>query len=72
MSCGQLLFILDYIFLILSALCSRDNFLKEFTLWAKLRHPNIVQFLGVLKQPEGRLVFLTEYLRNVSPAQYSW
>ncbi|XP_042055000.1 integrin-linked protein kinase 1-like isoform X1 [Salvia splendens] len=44
----------------------KDNFLKEFTLWAKLRHPNIVQFLGVLKQPEGRLVFLTEYLRNGS------
>ncbi|XP_057780505.1 serine/threonine-protein kinase VIK-like isoform X2 [Salvia miltiorrhiza] len=44
----------------------KDNFLKEFTLWAKLRHPNIVQFLGVLKQPAGRLVFLTEYLRNGS------
>lgn len=43
----------------------KDNFLKEFTLWAKLRHPNIVQFLGVLKQPD-RLVFLTEYLRNGS------
>ncbi|KAK2974597.1 hypothetical protein RJ640_028514, partial [Escallonia rubra] len=29
----------------------------------KLRHPNIVQFLGVLKDSD-RLIFLTEYLRN--------
>lgn len=39
--------------------------MRELALWQKLRHPNIVQFLGVLKQSE-RLVFLTEYLRNVS------
>ncbi|KAL8114190.1 hypothetical protein AgCh_021157 [Apium graveolens] len=41
----------------------RKTFLKELALWQKLRHPNIVQFLGVLKDSE-RLVFLTEYLRN--------
>lgn len=39
--------------------------MKELGLWQKLRHPNIVQFLGVLKHSE-RLIFLTEYLRNVS------
>ncbi|KAL3829656.1 hypothetical protein ACJIZ3_018458 [Penstemon smallii] len=43
----------------------KDNFLKELALWQKLRHPNIVQFLGVLKQTD-RLIFLTEYLRNGS------
>ncbi|KAI3444554.1 hypothetical protein Pfo_001219 [Paulownia fortunei] len=43
----------------------KDNFLKELALWQKLRHPNIVQFLGVLKHPD-RLIFLTEYLRNGS------
>ncbi|KAK6140619.1 hypothetical protein DH2020_025648 [Rehmannia glutinosa] len=43
----------------------KDNFLKELGLWQKLRHPNIVQFLGVLKHPD-RLIFLTEYLRNGS------
>lgn len=39
--------------------------MKELGLWQKLRHPNIVQFLGVLKHSE-RLIFLTEYLCNVS------
>ncbi|KZV46314.1 seven transmembrane domain-containing tyrosine-protein kinase 1-like, partial [Dorcoceras hygrometricum] len=43
----------------------KDNFLKELALWQRLRHPNIVQFLGVLKYPD-RLVFLTEYLQNGS------
>uniref|UniRef100_A0A7N0T0I3 Protein kinase domain-containing protein n=1 Tax=Kalanchoe fedtschenkoi TaxID=63787 RepID=A0A7N0T0I3_KALFE len=41
----------------------RNAFLKELELWQKLRHPNIVQFLGVLKHPT-RLIFLTEYLPN--------
>ncbi|KAF8027047.1 hypothetical protein BT93_E0078 [Corymbia citriodora subsp. variegata] len=41
----------------------RSDFIKELALWQKLRHPNIVQFLGVLKQSD-RLIFLTEYLRN--------
>ncbi|PSS04346.1 Serine/threonine-protein kinase [Actinidia chinensis var. chinensis] len=40
-------------------------FLMELALWQKLRHPNIVQFLGVLKNPD-RLIFITEYLRNGS------
>ncbi|CAK7348085.1 unnamed protein product [Dovyalis caffra] len=43
----------------------KNTFLKELGLWQKLRHPNIVQFLGVLKQSD-RLIFLTEYLRNGS------
>lgn len=43
----------------------RSDFMKELALWQKLRHPNIVQFLGVLKQSD-RLIFLTEYLRNGS------
>ncbi|XP_044502137.1 integrin-linked protein kinase 1-like isoform X2 [Mangifera indica] len=43
----------------------RSSFLKELCLWQTLRHPNIVQFLGVLKHSE-RLIFLTEYLRNGS------
>ncbi|KAM0050301.1 putative dual-specificity kinase TKL-Pl-4 family [Helianthus debilis subsp. tardiflorus] len=38
-------------------------FLKELALWQKLRHPNIVQFLGILDS--DRLIFLTEYLKNV-------
>ncbi|XP_052211057.1 integrin-linked protein kinase 1-like isoform X2 [Diospyros lotus] len=43
----------------------RKTFLKELALWQKLRHPNIVQFLGVLKHSD-RLIFLTEYLCNGS------
>lgn len=43
----------------------KKTFLKELGLWQKLRHPNIVQFLGVLKDSD-RLIFLTEYLRNGS------
>jgi serine/threonine protein kinase len=43
----------------------KNSFLKELGLWQRLRHPNIVQFLGVLKHP-SRLIFLTEYLRNGS------
>ncbi|KAL2511397.1 VH1-interacting kinase [Abeliophyllum distichum] len=43
----------------------KENFLKELALWQKLRHPNIVQFLGVLKHPD-RLIFITEYLQNGS------
>ncbi|KAK9103624.1 hypothetical protein Sjap_020878 [Stephania japonica] len=45
----------------------RNTFLKELALWQRLRHPNIVQFLGVLKHPD-RLIFLTEYLCNGSLA----
>ncbi|KAF6175132.1 hypothetical protein GIB67_022813 [Kingdonia uniflora] len=41
------------------------NFMKELALWQGLRHPNIVQFLGVLKNSD-RLIFLTEYLCNGS------
>ncbi|KAF8379510.1 hypothetical protein HHK36_028948 [Tetracentron sinense] len=40
-------------------------FMKELALWQRLRHPNIVQFLGVLKSSD-RLIFLTEYLCNGS------
>ncbi|KAF5177325.1 Integrin-linked protein kinase [Thalictrum thalictroides] len=43
----------------------RTTFMKELALWQRLRHPNIVQFLGVLKHSD-RLIFLTEYLRNGS------
>ncbi|XP_031283897.1 integrin-linked protein kinase 1-like isoform X2 [Pistacia vera] len=43
----------------------RSSFMKELGLWQTLRHPNIVQFLGVLKHSQ-RLIFLTEYLRNGS------
>ncbi|EXC06825.1 Dual specificity protein kinase splA [Morus notabilis] len=42
----------------------KDTFMKELALWQKLRHPNIVQFLGVLNNSD-RLIFLTEYLCNV-------
>ncbi|XP_076886377.1 serine/threonine-protein kinase 12-like [Bidens hawaiensis] len=42
----------------------RQSFLKELTVWQKLRHPNIVQFLGVSNYPD-RLIFLSEYLKNV-------
>ncbi|KAK8554502.1 hypothetical protein V6N13_093491 [Hibiscus sabdariffa] len=44
---------------------AKNTFLKELSLWQRLRHPNIVQFLGVLKHSD-RLIFLTEYLRNGS------
>ncbi|KAB2597673.1 seven transmembrane domain-containing tyrosine-protein kinase 1-like [Pyrus ussuriensis x Pyrus communis] len=43
----------------------KNFFMKELALWQNLRHPNIVQFLGVLKHPD-RLIFLTEYLCNGS------
>ncbi|XP_028074308.1 integrin-linked protein kinase 1-like [Camellia sinensis] len=43
----------------------KKTFLKELALWQKLRHPNIVQFLGVLRH-SNRLIFLTEYLCNGS------
>ncbi|KAL5994376.1 hypothetical protein ACLOJK_024426 [Asimina triloba] len=43
----------------------RNTFKKELALWQTLRHPNIVQFLGVLNHPD-RLIFLTEYLPNGS------
>ncbi|KAM7472200.1 hypothetical protein LguiA_010383 [Lonicera macranthoides] len=43
----------------------KKTFLKELGLWQKLRHPNIVQFLGVLNDSD-RLIFLTEYLCNGS------
>ncbi|KAK8974272.1 hypothetical protein V6N11_034638 [Hibiscus sabdariffa] len=42
---------------------AKNTFLKELALWQRLRHPNIVQFLGVLKHSD-RLIILTEYLRN--------
>ena len=38
---------------------------RELRMLQQLRHPNIVQFLGVLKHPD-RLIFLTEFLCNVS------
>ncbi|XVE73870.1 hypothetical protein DITRI_Ditri11bG0153100 [Diplodiscus trichospermus] len=44
---------------------AKNTFMKELALWQRLRHPNIVQFLGVLKS-SNRLMFLTEYLRNGS------
>ncbi|XP_022769506.1 serine/threonine-protein kinase STY8-like [Durio zibethinus] len=44
---------------------AKNTFMKELALWQRLRHPNIVQFLGVLKSSD-RLIFLTEYLRNGS------
>ncbi|KAJ8642889.1 hypothetical protein MRB53_004637 [Persea americana] len=44
---------------------AKCTFLKELALWQGLRHPNIVQFLGVVKSSD-RLIFLTEYLRNGS------
>ncbi|XP_024987949.1 integrin-linked protein kinase 1-like [Cynara cardunculus var. scolymus] len=37
----------------------RKAFLKELALWQTLRHPNIVQFLGVLTDSD-RLIFLTD------------
>lgn len=43
----------------------RNLFMKELALWQRLLHPNIVQFLGVLKQSD-RLIFFTEYLCNGS------
>ncbi|XP_077240246.1 serine/threonine-protein kinase 12-like isoform X3 [Tasmannia lanceolata] len=43
----------------------KRTFKKELGLWQGLRHPNIVQFLGVLTHSD-RLIFLTEYLCNGS------
>ncbi|KAG9441269.1 hypothetical protein H6P81_017123 [Aristolochia fimbriata] len=52
-----------------SSIASNDRvkktFMKELEMWQRLRHPNIVQFLGVLKHP-AKLIFLTEYLSNGS------
>jgi serine/threonine protein kinase len=43
----------------------KKSFQKQLELWQKLRHPNIVQFLGVLKDSD-RLTFLIEYHRRGS------
>ncbi|XWS35780.1 hypothetical protein CRYUN_Cryun20dG0025200 [Craigia yunnanensis] len=42
---------------------AKNTVTKELALWQRLRHPNIVQFPGILNHPDC-LVFLTEYLRN--------
>lgn len=40
-------------------------------LWQRLRHPNIVEYLGVLDlKHSDRLIFLAEYLQNVSIVQF--
>eukprot|EP00268_Persea_americana_P042507 TRINITY_DN42557_c0_g1_i2.p1 TRINITY_DN42557_c0_g1~~TRINITY_DN42557_c0_g1_i2.p1 ORF type:complete len:445 (+),score=68.42 TRINITY_DN42557_c0_g1_i2:147-1481(+) len=44
---------------------AKRMFLRELSVWQGLRHPNIVQFLGVVKTSD-RLMFLTEYLSNGS------
>ncbi|XVE77132.1 hypothetical protein DITRI_Ditri13aG0037300 [Diplodiscus trichospermus] len=44
---------------------AKNIFMKELALWQRLRHPNIVQFLGVLDHSD-HLIFLTDYLRNGS------
>ncbi|KAF8412255.1 hypothetical protein HHK36_000215 [Tetracentron sinense] len=41
----------------------KSAFVMELAMWQWLRHPNIVQFLGVLKHSDP-LIFLTEYLPN--------
>ncbi|KAM7511996.1 hypothetical protein LguiB_010871 [Lonicera macranthoides] len=43
----------------------KNNFLRQLALWQKLRHPNIVQFLGVLRDCD-RLIFLIEYHKRGS------
>ncbi|XP_058083154.1 serine/threonine-protein kinase VIK-like isoform X2 [Magnolia sinica] len=43
----------------------KSIFMKEIALWQRLRHPNIVQYLGLMKHPD-RLIVLNEYLRNGS------
>ncbi|KAL5727488.1 non-specific serine/threonine protein kinase [Ranunculus cassubicifolius] len=40
-------------------------FMHELAVWQRLHHPNIVQFLGVLKRCD-RVIFLTEYLNKGS------
>lgn len=54
-----------FICLIIYLPLHRNNFLRQLALWQKLRHPNIVQFLGVLRDCD-RLIFLIEYHRRVS------
>ncbi|XP_022857136.1 integrin-linked protein kinase 1-like [Olea europaea var. sylvestris] len=45
----------------------RDKFLQEMGLWQRLRHPNIVEYLGVLDlKHSDRIIFLAEYLQNGS------
>ncbi|KAL2461563.1 Integrin-linked protein kinase family [Abeliophyllum distichum] len=45
----------------------RNKFLQEMVLWQRLRHPNIVEYLGVLDLKHSvRLIFLAEYLQNGS------
>jgi serine/threonine protein kinase len=50
-----------YLFIFLS--CSQD-FKHEVNLLIKLRHPNIVQFLGAVTETKP-LMLITEFLRGV-------
>lgn len=48
---------------------SSQDFRHEVNLLVKLRHPNIVQFLGAVTEKKP-LMLITEYLRGVINEKY--
>ena len=45
---------------------SLKEFRKELAIMRTLRHPNIIEFLGVCEDDNGELCLVTEFLRNGS------
>jgi len=48
-------------------LSPRQSFLKEAIIWKRLRHPNVVPFIGVTRDP---LQFVSEYMPNGTLTRY--
>jgi len=44
-----------------------QSFLKEAVIWKRLRHPNVVPFIGVTRKP---LQFVLEYMENGTLTKY--
>ena len=44
-----------------------QSFLKEAVIWKRLRHPNVVPFIGVTRDP---LQFVSEYMPNGTLTRY--
>lgn len=62
-------FFLLFIYLMISWSLYSQDFRHEVNLLVKLRHPNIVQFLGAVTDKKP-LMLVTEYLRGVSESVF--
>ena len=58
------MFVYAYIYVIFFFLSCSQDFKHEVNLLIKLRHPNIVQFLGAVTETKP-LMLITEFLRGV-------